>query len=99
MLTSDPVRDRIVALTRSISAATSPTSRSIEASEGLSKGTITATLVSTFALLARSSGITIESDGSCGKSTRPLTRGAGPWGGADRGEPGLREMVLTNDIV
>src|ERR1700693_4293908 len=49
MVTPEPVRDRIVALTRSISGATSATSSSIEAPEGLSKGTITATLVSTFA--------------------------------------------------
>src|SRR5579859_744860 len=51
MVTSEPVRDRIVALTRSMSAATRPTSASIEASWGLSKGTITATPVSTFAIL------------------------------------------------
>src|SRR5437773_12421133 len=56
MVTSEPVRDRIVALTRSISAATSATSSSIEAPAGLSKGTITATLVSTFAQWALSSG-------------------------------------------
>src|SRR3954470_4049099 len=46
MVTSEPVRDRIVVLTRSMSAATSPTSSSIEAFDGLSKGTITATRVS-----------------------------------------------------
>src|SRR5579859_1643349 len=46
MVTSEPVRDRIVAFTRSMSAATSWTSPSIDASDGLSKGTITATLVS-----------------------------------------------------
>src|ERR1700722_5342274 len=98
MVTSEPVRDRMVALTRSISAATSATSGSIEAVEGLSKGTITATLVSTFALLARTSGITIESDGPGGKGTKPLTGAAGPWWRADRGEPGLRELGRTNDI-
>src|SRR5664279_2666981 len=54
MVTSEPVRDRIVALTRSMSAATRPTSSSIEAPEGLSKGTITATRVSTFALFGLS---------------------------------------------
>src|SRR5450631_1637254 len=42
----------MVPLTRSMSAATSATSASIEASEGVSKGTITATPVSTFAILA-----------------------------------------------
>jgi len=45
MVTSEPVRDRMVAFTRAMSAATSLMSGSIEASEGLSKGTITATLV------------------------------------------------------
>src|SRR6478735_10895345 len=54
MVTSDPVRDRIVALTRSMSAATSPTSASIEAFDGLSKGTITATQVSNFGQFALS---------------------------------------------
>src|SRR3954464_6559624 len=54
MVTSEPVRDRIVALTRSMSAATRPTSASIEAFDGLSKGTITATQVSTFAQYALS---------------------------------------------
>src|SRR5665213_600335 len=56
MVTSEPVRDRMVALTRSMSAATSPTSWSIEALDGLSKGTITATLVSTFAQFAMNLG-------------------------------------------
>src|ERR1700754_5038202 len=54
MVTSDPVRDRIVALTRSISVAQRPTNASIEAFDGLSKGTITATRVSTFAQFALS---------------------------------------------
>src|SRR3954451_24736609 len=54
MVTSEPVRDRIVALTRSISVAQRPTSASIEAFDGLSKGTITATRVSTFAQFALS---------------------------------------------
>src|SRR5437868_8170859 len=73
MVTSEPVRDRIVALTRAISAATSATSSSIEAPAGLSKGTITATLVSTFAQLALSLGITIERPGDCGKGTIRVT--------------------------
>ena len=63
MVTSEPVRDRMVALTRSISAATSLTSASIEASSGVSKGTITATAVSTFAIL----DTTIESAAQGGK--------------------------------
>src|SRR5882757_8165218 len=54
MVTSEPVRDRMVVLTRSISAATRETSASIEAFDGLSKGTITATPVSTFAQFALS---------------------------------------------
>src|SRR5579871_2480268 len=70
MVTSEPVRDRMVALTRAISAATSSTSPSIDALEGLSKGTITATFVSRFAYSAISSDITIESAGFGGKAAR-----------------------------
>src|SRR5580704_17217843 len=51
MVTSEPVREMMVALTRSMSAATSATSGSIDASRGLSKGTITATPRSTFAIV------------------------------------------------
>jgi len=43
MVTSEPVRDKMAALTRSMSEATRATSSSIDAAEGLSKGTITAT--------------------------------------------------------
>src|SRR5690242_2644311 len=53
----------MVALTRSMSAATSLTSGSIEASWGFSKGTITATPVSTFAILT----MTIETAAPRGK--------------------------------
>src|SRR5262245_12841557 len=42
IVTSDPVRDRMVAFTRSISAATRAVSRSIEGGEWLSNGTTTA---------------------------------------------------------
>ena len=63
MVTSEPVRDRMVALTRSMSAATRETNPSIEPFDGLSKGTITATQVSIFAEFALSLGITIESAG------------------------------------
>ena len=98
MVTSEPVRDSIVALTRSISAATSPTSSSIEAPEGLSKGTITATLVSTFTQFALSSVITIESAGVRGKGTKRLTVTAAV-APVDKGEPKLRELVRTNDMV
>src|SRR5437660_1573726 len=98
MVTSEPVRDRIVALTRSISAATSATSSSIEAVARLSKGTITATQVSNFAQFALTLVITIESAGGCGKCTMrslPRASGAGP----SRGDPRLRELVRTNDVV
>src|SRR5262249_17963671 len=43
IVTCDPVRDRIVALTRCMSAATRSARRSILAGERLSKGTMTAT--------------------------------------------------------
>jgi hypothetical protein len=99
MVTSEPVRDRIVALTRSMSGATSATSSSIEALAGLSKGTITATLVSTFAQFALSLDITIESAGERGKGTMRLKSLARPFGRADKGVPQLRELVRTNDIV
>src|SRR5262245_7974212 len=42
IVTSDPVRDRMVALTRTISAAPSVVSRSIEGGEWHSNGTTTA---------------------------------------------------------
>src|SRR5436190_1800340 len=45
IVTSDPVRDRIVALTRPRSGATSSMSRPIEGADGLSKGTTTANRV------------------------------------------------------
>jgi hypothetical protein len=88
-----------VALTRSMSAATSSTRWSIEAPEGLSKGTITATQVSTFAQFALSSDITIETGGYCGKGMMRLTGPAQPERRCDKGEPPLRELVRTNDIV
>src|SRR5665647_1727719 len=98
MVTSEPVRDRMVALTRSISAATSAISSSIDAPAGLSKGTITATLVSTFAHLALSSA-TIERAGERGKGTMRLTGPVRPPHPTDKGAPKLRELVRTNDIV
>src|SRR5262245_41303031 len=42
IVTSDPVRDRIVVLTRSMSAVTRSIRRTMEAEEGLSNGTTTA---------------------------------------------------------
>src|SRR6185437_3827205 len=90
MVTSEPVRDRMVALTRSISVATSSTSRSIDAFDGLSKGTITATPVSTFAQIALCSD-TIESAGWCGKgreaATRRVTGAAKSRQSPETGEP------------
>src|SRR6202140_4500318 len=77
MVTSEPVRDRIVVLPRSISAGTSANSPSVEGFEGLSKGTITATLVSTFAQFALSFG-TIGRAGERGKGGIRLTRPGQP---------------------
>src|SRR6185437_14514780 len=99
MVTSEPVRDRIVALTRSMSAATSSTRRSIEAFEGLSKGTITATPVSTFAEFALSLGITIESAAQRGKCMKRLTSALGLWRKGKRRTLSVRELVRTNDMV
>src|ERR1044072_7755293 len=97
MVTSDPVRDRIVALTRSMSAATSPTSASIEAF-GLSKGTITATRVSNFGQFALSLFYSrkcrLWRQGQVG-ADRPRAAAAP---GAKGPHP-LRELVRTNDIV
>src|ERR1700729_4213807 len=102
MVTSEPVRDKMVALTRSMSAATSSTSRSIEGFWGLSKGTITATPVSTFAQSALSLA-TIESAGWRGKGRKPHDpvdrRREGPAQRPKQENPRLRELVRTNDIV
>src|SRR5712664_3098035 len=87
MVTSEPVRDSIVASTRSISAATSATNSSTEALEGLSKGTITATLVSTFAQFGlslrynnRKCRVTRQGHEAVEMRRPPLRR-------ADKGEP------------
>src|ERR1700759_4345563 len=88
MVTSEPVREMMVALTRSMSAATSATSGSIEAPWGLSKGTITATPSSTFAILK------VEHRNRGAASTGlPLTAAAAT------GVRHLRELVRTNDVV
>src|SRR3954453_22571745 len=98
MVTSDPVRDRIVALTRSMSAATSPTSASIEAFDGLSKGTITDTRVSNFGQVAlclfynRKCRLWLQGQVAV---DRPGDVAAPGLKGARR----LRELVRTNDIV
>src|SRR5437867_10005889 len=42
MVTSEPVRDRIVPFTRSMSAAKNPIRRAMEGGEGFSNGTMTA---------------------------------------------------------
>jgi hypothetical protein len=110
--TSDPVRDRIVLLTRSISAATSATSWSIEASERLSKGTITAK----FSLRTFNDALTIETAMQSGKGRPDRTLAqdceSGMSGVAgvmlctfferfcrQAREARLRELVRANDIV
>src|SRR6185369_10583230 len=98
MVTSDPVRDRIVVLTRSISAATSPTSASIEAFDGLSKGTITATRVSNFGQFA----LSLFYNRKCGlrrQGHEVVDRPGVVAAPGRKGERHLRELVRTNDIV
>ena len=80
-----------------MSAATSPTSSSIEAL-GLSKGTITATRVSKSGQFALSL-LTIESAGCSGKGTKRLTSADPPLERTGKGVGKLRELVRTNDIV
>src|SRR5436305_1332976 len=99
MVTSEPVRDRMVALTRSISAATMPTNWSIEAAGWLSNGTITATPVSAFAYFTLCSAMTIETAGWCGKAIERLTSTAGRQNSSFKESLTLRELVRTNDIV
>src|SRR5882757_10857867 len=89
MVTSEPVRDRMVALTRSISAATSATSSSIEAPEGLSKGTITATPLSTFAQFGLSLRYNNRKCGVTRQGHEALDTVAQPSRRADKGEPGV----------
>src|SRR3954451_17922036 len=98
MVTSDPVRDRIVALTRSMSAATSPTSASIEAFDGLSKGTITATRVSNFGQFA----LSLFYNRKCRLRRQgqvAVGRPCAAVGPRRKGERQLRELVRTNHIV
>jgi transketolase N-terminal domain/subunit len=78
-----------------MSAATSSIRASIDAPEGLSKGTITATPVSTFAILA---SWTIETDTAWDKG-RSVVASRGTAAHALRTEKNLRELVRTNDIV
>src|SRR5215470_9455730 len=91
IVTSEPVRDRMVALTRSISAARSLTNGSIEASWGFSKGTITATPVSTFAIFP------IENRNWHVKRQVHACHKGMSAAGQEIGK--LRELVRTNDIV
>src|SRR5579871_3532906 len=88
MVTSDPVRARMAALTRSMSDATRPTRGSIDAPEGLSKGTITATRVSNLAILG-------TDNRKCQMWRQGLDAAGVPKGRA----LSLRELVRTNDIV
>src|SRR3954463_2831801 len=98
MVTSEPVRDRMVALTRSMSAAASPTSWSIDAAGWLSKGTITATPGSTFAHFTLCSPVTIETAAQRGKGIERLTPAA-KRSSRFSGSHIVRELVRTNDIV
>jgi hypothetical protein len=98
MVTSDPVRDRIVVLTRSMSAATSPTSASIEAFDGLSKGTITATRVSNFGQFA----LSLFYNRKCRlrrQGHEAVDRPCAAVAPGRKGEHYVRELVRTNDIV
>src|SRR5215207_5567712 len=98
MVTSEPVRDRIVVLTRSMSAATSPTSASIEAFDGLSKGTITATRVSNFGKFA----LSLFYNRKCRlrrQGREAVDRPRAVAAPERKGEHKLRELVRTNDIV
>jgi hypothetical protein len=89
----------MAALTRSMSAATSPTSGSIEAFCGLAKGTITATLVSTFAEFALSFECTIESAAWGGKGREAVDNPQGRPIAGGRRRIDLQELVRTNDLV
>src|SRR5436190_12061923 len=98
MVTSEPVRARMVVLTRSMSAATSPTSGSIEAFDGLSKGTITATQVSTFAEIA----LSLDYNRKCRagrQGQEAVDKSRPPPLPSSSGERELRELVRTNDMV
>src|SRR5205085_2931712 len=99
IVTSEPVRDRMVALTRSMSAATRATSASIEAFCGLSKGTITATLVSTFAQFA----LSLRYNRNCREGRQgqePVDIGTAARLALPAKEMcDVRELVRTNDIV
>src|SRR5207245_8865565 len=98
-----PVRGRIVVLPRSMSAATRPTSWSIEAL-GLSKGTITATSASPgsgASLYAATIGIAA----GCGKSSGPNVADSDTdmicFGSGNKFLKGvvLRELIRANDAV
>src|SRR5215813_7778809 len=92
MATSEPVRDRMVALTRSMSGATSATIASMDAPAGLSKGTITATPVSAFAILR-------TDNRNCDVMRQERGYIASVWGGHGEGSGNVRELVRTNDVV
>src|SRR5579875_2779978 len=107
MATCDPVRARMVALTRSMSAATSSLNRSSDAGRGLSKGTMTAKTVSDVGWraykpqwgAARASGRAPRGSMERGGLTHyaPYLGQRITHGGAGGG--GLRELVRTNNAV
>src|SRR6185369_6822319 len=100
MVTSEPVRDRMVALTRSMSLATSLDNGSMEARSGDSKGTTTAKTALRLnrpaaavyaACLRRESIETLCCAGKCGDASRRVMVGKEP-------SP-MRELIRTNDMV
>src|SRR3954447_26765811 len=99
MVTSEPVRDRMVALTRSMSAATRATSWSIDAAGWLSKGTITATPVSTFAQSALILGYNNRNCQVRRQGRQAVDTAVEAIKQFGREGSGLRELVRTNDIV
>src|SRR5438309_12052242 len=108
MVTSDPVRDRIVALTRSISGATSPSRLPMEAEEGLAKGTMTAKegtpdegrpRIETLSFASRQVRHSVKRDVGLRRRWfdvrgRPMPVRRGRQMGAR-----LRELIRTNDMV
>src|SRR5207302_6821540 len=94
IVTSEPVRDRIVALTRSMSGATSSISRPIEGTDGLSKGTMTAKR------RAPEEGTNEHRNAMVRRQVHRVTRRPREIGTGDRvRRRALRELVRTNDPV
>src|SRR5262249_25144771 len=85
IVTSDPVRDRIVALTRSMSEATSSTRRLMEAEEGLSKGTMTAKAILRKQRTCDNRNARVQRQGRKVSCLQFLRWGIDGQGGRDRG--------------